>query len=102
MYYVICVRRTTRTYILHESTYVIGVIIVFLKFVGNGKNLAIFDIGGAFGQDALRGSFDVSSQDTRRMRLVQLDAVKSAIMNEYHVESLTMTRAHLFVELKGT
>jgi hypothetical protein len=36
------------------------------------------------------------------MRLVQLEAIKSAIMNEYHVELLTMTRAHLFVELKGT
>jgi hypothetical protein len=42
-------------------THIIGVVIIFLKFVGNGKHLSVFEIGGAFGQDAFRGSFDVGS-----------------------------------------
>jgi len=38
------------------------------------------------------------------MGLVQLWAIRSVMMGEYQLESesLTITRAHLFVELKGT
>jgi hypothetical protein len=42
-------------------TYIIGVVIVFLKFVGDGKHLAIFEVGGAFGQNAFGGTFNVGS-----------------------------------------
>jgi len=53
-------------------TYIIGVVVVFLEFVSNGKHLAIFEVGGAFGQNTFGGTFNVGSQDTGCMRFVQL------------------------------
>ena len=42
-------------------TYIIRVVIVFLEFVSNRKHLAIFEVGGAFGQNAFRGTFNIGS-----------------------------------------
>jgi len=46
---------------IYSITYIVGIIILFLKFVGNGKHFSIFKIGCAFGQNAFRGTFDVGS-----------------------------------------
>jgi len=58
MYYKFGVRRNESTY---SRTYIIGIVIVFLEFVSNGKHLAIFEVGRAFGQNAFRGAFNVGS-----------------------------------------
>ena len=84
---------------------IISIIIPSPEVVIDGRGDPVLKICRTLGQYTLRSSLDIRRQNTIIMWFVKLgkenkDQVSAKL--ECHLTELTMTRAHLLVELKGT
>ena len=60
------------------------------------------EVGGALGENSFRGAFDVEREWSVLVGFVELDSESQFVLLQGTEGALTIDRAHLFVELKGT
>lgn len=85
-------------------THVVGLIEVFRELLSDRNSATTREVGSALLQDAFWGSLDVRRKDACLVLLVDLHVHASVFeLNATTArKALTITNAHLFVELKGT